>query len=101
MKKQNKFAEKLTLELIKQEQKIQYKSTRNMTAKEKNEVFDLELELPKLDEEIEKLKEKLSILTTEYVQMMEIQKEIDELTEISEEKQCVILNNGKEGIVKS
>ena len=42
-------------------------------------LFDLEKELPKLDEEIEKLKVKLSTLTTEYVQMMEIQKEIDEL----------------------
>ena len=70
----------------KQEPKTQYKSSRNMTAKEKNELFDLEKELPKLDEEIEKLKEKLSTLTTEYVQMMEIQKEIDELTRISEEK---------------
>lgn len=60
-----------------------YKNEHKMTSKEKNELYDLEQELPKLDEKMEGLRKKLASYTTEYTLMMDVQKKIDELdTEI-------------------
>lgn len=60
-----------------------YKNEHKMTSKEKNELYDLEQELPKLDEKMEGLRKELASYTTEYTLMMDVQKKIDELdTEI-------------------
>lgn len=60
-----------------------YKNEHKMTSKEKNELYDLEQELPKLDEKMEGLRNELASYTTEYTLMMDVQKKIDELdTEI-------------------
>lgn len=60
-----------------------YKNEHKMTSKEKNELYDLEHELPKLDEKMEGLRKELASYTTEYTLMMDVQKKIDELdTEI-------------------
>lgn len=56
-----------------------YKNEHKMTSKEKNELYDLEHELPKLDEKMEGLRKELSSYTTEYTLMMDVQKKIDEL----------------------
>ena len=56
-----------------------YKNEHNMTSKEKNELYDLEQELPKLDEKMEGLRKELASYTTEYTLMMDVQKKIDEL----------------------
>lgn len=60
-----------------------YKNEHKMTSKEKNELYDLEQEFPKLDEKMEGLRKELASYTTEYTLMMDVQKKIDELdTEI-------------------
>lgn len=60
-----------------------YKNEHKMTSKEKNELYDLDHELPKLDEKMEGLRKELASYTTEYTLMMDVQKKIDELdTEI-------------------
>lgn len=60
-----------------------YKNEHKMTSKEKNELYDLEQELPKLDEKMDGLRKELASYTTEYTLMMDVQKKIDELdTEI-------------------
>lgn len=60
-----------------------YKNEHKMTSKEKNELYDLEQGLPKLDEKMEGLRKELASYTTEYTLMMDVQKKIDELdTEI-------------------
>lgn len=60
-----------------------YKNEHKMTSKEKNELYDLEQELPKLDEKMEGLRKELASYTTEYTLMVDVQKKIDELdTEI-------------------
>lgn len=60
-----------------------YKNEHKMTSKEKNELYDLEQELPKLYEKMEGLRKELTSYTTEYTLMMDVQKKIDELdTEI-------------------
>lgn len=60
-----------------------YKNEHKMTSKEKNGLYDLEQELPKLDEKMEGLRKELASYTTEYTLMMDVQKKIDELdTEI-------------------
>lgn len=60
-----------------------YKNEHKMTSKEKNELYDLEQELPKLDEKMEGLRKELASYTTEYTLMMDVQNKIDELdTEI-------------------
>lgn len=56
-----------------------YKNEHKMTSKEKNELYDLEHELPKLDEKMESLRHELASYTTEYTLMMDVQKKIDEL----------------------
>lgn len=56
-----------------------YKNEHMMTSKEKNELYDLEHELPKLDEKMEGLRKELASYTTEYTLMMDVQKKIDEL----------------------
>ena len=56
-----------------------YKNEHKMTSKEKNELYDLEQELPKLDEKMESLRKELASYTTEYTLMMDVQKKIDEL----------------------
>lgn len=56
-----------------------YKNEHKMTSKEKNELYDLEHELPKLDEKMEGLRKELASYTTEYTLMMGVQKKIDEL----------------------
>lgn len=56
-----------------------YKNEHKMTSKEKNELYDLEHELPKLDEKMEVLRKELASYTTEYTLMMDVQKKIDEL----------------------
>ena len=56
-----------------------YKNEHKMTSKEKNELYDLEHELPKLDEKMEGLRKQLASYTTEYTLMMDVQKKIDEL----------------------
>lgn len=56
-----------------------YKNEHKMTSKEKNELYDLEQELPKLDEKMEGLRKELASYTTEYTLMMDVQKKIDEL----------------------
>lgn len=56
-----------------------YKNEHKMTSKEKNELYDLEHELPKLDEKMEGLRKELASCTTEYTLMMDVQKKIDEL----------------------
>lgn len=58
-----------------------YKNEHKMTSKEKNELYDLEQELPKLDEKMEGLRKELASYTTEYTLMMDVQKKIDELDE--------------------
>lgn len=58
-----------------------YKNEHKMSAKEKNELFDLEKELPILDEKMKALKDELQNYTTEYTLMMDVQKKIDELEE--------------------
>lgn len=59
--------------------KSTYKNERKMTAKEKNELFALEQELPKLDEQMDSYKKELSTLTCEYTKIMELTTKIDEL----------------------
>lgn len=56
-----------------------YKNEHKMTSKEKTELYDLEHELPKLDEKMEGLRKELASYTTEYTLMMDVQKKIDEL----------------------
>lgn len=56
-----------------------YKNEHKMTSKEKNELYDLEHELPKLDEKMEGLRKELASYTTEYTLMMDVQKKIDVL----------------------
>lgn len=56
-----------------------YKNEHKMTSKEKNELYDLEHELPKIDEKMEGLRKELASYTTEYTLMMDVQKKIDEL----------------------
>lgn len=56
-----------------------YKNEHKMISKEKNELYDLEHELPKLDEKMEGLRKELASYTTEYTLMMDVQKKIDEL----------------------
>lgn len=56
-----------------------YKNEHKMTSKEKNELYDLEHDLPKLDEKMEGLRKELASYTTEYTLMMDVQKKIDEL----------------------
>lgn len=56
-----------------------YKNEHKMTSKEKNDLYDLEHELPKLDEKMEGLRKELASYTTEYTLMMDVQKKIDEL----------------------
>lgn len=56
-----------------------YKNEHKMTSKGKNELYDLEHELPKLDEKMEGLRKELASYTTEYTLMMDVQKKIDEL----------------------
>lgn len=56
-----------------------YKNEHKMTSKEKKELYDLEHELPKLDEKMEGLRKELASYTTEYTLMMDVQKKIDEL----------------------
>lgn len=56
-----------------------YKNEHKMTSKEKTELYDLEQELPKLDEKMEGLRKELASYTTEYTLMMDVQKKIDEL----------------------
>lgn len=56
-----------------------YKNEHKMTSKEKNELYDLEQEIPKLDEKMESLRKELASYTTEYTLMMDVQKKIDEL----------------------
>lgn len=56
-----------------------YKNEHKMTSREKNELYDLEHELPKLDEKMEGLRKELASYTTEYTLMMDVQKKIDEL----------------------
>lgn len=56
-----------------------YKNEHKMTSKEKNELYDLEHEIPKLDEKMEGLRKELASYTTEYTLMMDVQKKIDEL----------------------
>lgn len=56
-----------------------YKNEHKMTSKEKNELYDLEHELPKLDEKMEGLRKELASYTTEYTLMIDVQKKIDEL----------------------
>lgn len=56
-----------------------YKNEHKLTSKEKNELYDLEHELPKLDEKMECLRKELASYTTEYTLMMDVQKKIDEL----------------------
>lgn len=56
-----------------------YKNEHKMTSKEKNELYDLEHELSKLDEKMEGLRKELASYTTEYTLMMDVQKKIDEL----------------------
>lgn len=56
-----------------------YKNEHKMTSKEKNELYDLEHELPMLDEKMEGLRKELASYTTEYTLMMDVQKKIDEL----------------------
>lgn len=56
-----------------------YKNEHKMTSKEKNELYDLEHELPKLDKKMEGLRKELASYTTEYTLMMDVQKKIDEL----------------------
>lgn len=56
-----------------------YKNEHKMTSKEKNELYDLEHELPKLDEKMEGLRKELASYTTEYTLMMDVQKKINEL----------------------
>lgn len=56
-----------------------YKNEHKMTSKEKNELYDLEQEIPKLDEKMEGLRKELASYTTEYTLMMDVQKKIDEL----------------------
>lgn len=76
-----------------------YKNEHKMTSKEKNELYDLEQELPKLDEKMESLRKELASYTTEYTLMMDVQKKIDELDaeiltkteryfELMEKKEC-------------
>lgn len=63
-----------------------YRNQRTMTSKEKNELYCLENELPNIEQSIEKLKQELNSLTTEYVQMMEINNKIASLEEEYDQK---------------
>lgn len=58
-----------------------YKNEHKMTAKEKNELFDLESNLPLLEKKLEELKKEYSSYTTEFSLMMEVGKKIEELEE--------------------
>ncbi|MBS1476907.1 MAG: ABC-F family ATP-binding cassette domain-containing protein, partial [Acholeplasmatales bacterium] len=60
---------------------LTYKNEHKMTSKEKNELYYLEHELPKLDQKMQDLKAELASYTTEYTLMMDVQKKIDELDE--------------------
>ena len=76
------FEEYLNMKNRQEKEKVSssnsYKNVRVMSSKEKNELYSLEQELPKIEKEIEALKEELSHLTTEYVQMMDINKKIED-----------------------
>ncbi len=78
------------LALDKHEEKVveksTYKNERKMSSKEKNELYDLEKYLPILEEKILLKKKELSTLTTEYLLIMEITKEIETLEAEYDEK---------------
>lgn len=82
----SEFLDEVAKPVKKEIEKSNYKNTRIMSSKEKNELFELEDYLPKLEKQIENLQNELSSLTTEYVKMMEIQAEIDKLNSILDEK---------------
>ncbi len=65
----------------KMEKNTTYKNEHKMTAKEKNELFDLESNLPLLEEKLEELKKEYSSYTTEFTLMIEVGKKIEELEE--------------------
>ena len=75
-----------------------YKNEHKMTSKEKNELYDLEQELPKLDEKMEGLRKELASYTTEYTLMMDVQKKIDELDAeiLTKTERCFELMEKKE-----
>lgn len=60
---------------------INYKNEHKMSAKEKNELFELEKSLPILEEKLEELKKEYSSYTTEFSLMMEVGKKIETLEE--------------------
>lgn len=71
----------LNNDLSKIEKNTTYKNEHKMTAKEKNELFDLESDLPLLEMKLEELKKEYSSYTTEFSLMMEVGKKIEKLEE--------------------
>ncbi len=65
--------------------KSSYKNTNKMPASLRNELNRLNEELPKVEEKIELLKAELKIQTTDYRKMMELEDEISELTNKSDD----------------
>lgn len=57
-----------------------------MPAKERNELIKLEEEIPNLENKLNSLNKEIKISTTDYTKLMDIQKEIDEITAILETK---------------
>ena len=57
-----------------------------MPAKERNELAKLEEEIPALEEKLKGLNVEIKKSTTDYTKLMDIQKEIDELSIVIEEK---------------
>ncbi|MBR6288982.1 MAG: ABC-F family ATP-binding cassette domain-containing protein, partial [Acholeplasmatales bacterium] len=57
-----------------------------MPAKERNELAKLEEEIPTLEEKLKGLNVEIKKSTTDYTKLMDIQKEIDELSIVIEEK---------------
>jgi ATP-binding cassette subfamily F protein uup len=71
---------------ISSEKAIKPRNKNKMPARERNELNKLEEEIPSLEDKFKQLNAEIKVSTTDYTKLMDIQKEIDELSKIIEDK---------------
>ena len=71
---------------ISSEKAIKPRNKNKMPARERNELNKLEEEIPSLEDKLKQLNAEIKVSTTDYTKLMDIQKEIDELSKIIEDK---------------
>ncbi len=71
---------------ISSEKAIKPRNKNKMPARERNELNKLEDEIPSLEDKLKQLNAEIKVSTTDYTKLMDIQKEIDELSKIIEDK---------------